>query len=749
MTLAAGDDKTCTITNSDTPARITIIKQVINDNGGTARVRDFTLTLNAREVTSGEANTVAPGNYIAHELLTPAQQQAYTASSWTGDCQPDGRVTLAAGDDKTCIITNNDRPSVETRLTLIKQVINDNGGILGPQNFPLFVNDQLVVTGVTTIFAPGNYTVRETSQAGYVASGWSGDCSADGQVTLSAGENKTCLIINDDLPFTPPPPPPPPPLDICPNIPGNQLYVPVGLIRDINGNCVPPVIDFCPNIPGLQPAIPPGLVLDARGNCVQLLRPQGTLEKRGFSLPARGNVIQLGQQAQYELNFQALSPLPHVTIWDTMRPTLVGDKGGELTLDLNAFDGRPFAVQRVTPTGSQPLFRCDEQPDARVRTCYRGSPFTNNGLTVFNLDTLERVVILYRATLTRSAITAEFCKNLPREFCGEKFKNEARDSLGNVAGQFLYTPCPFLLTRGIGDVILERDLSVGSDILSCSGLPNIEGPVIRPEIPTPPMETPRTGPDDIINVPRHTVCKQSNQNTSSIPEAFRNPFQSLSSGICELSLNLSDDLTRPAIEKAILANVTRFTRFNDNLGVGTARTLTNLTEQPDAPLTNPNAAVYKLKGANLTIDPFVQPVGSGSRTYIIEDGDLIINGNVRFDENVTINSFKDTPSIAFIVINGSIRIAPTVTELDGVYVALKGESENSGKIFGSAPSERSLVVDGSIVGDLEPLFESRSYIGDARRNQGTIVINYGGWLFYNLPPVLRDIITIQEEQVAR
>lgn len=35
------------------------------------------------------------------------------------------------------------------------------------------------------------------------------------------------------------PPPPPPPTDVCPNIPGEQTQVPVGLTKDATGNCVP------------------------------------------------------------------------------------------------------------------------------------------------------------------------------------------------------------------------------------------------------------------------------------------------------------------------------------------------------------------------------------------------------------------------------------------------------------------------------------------------------------------------------
>src|SRR5437879_11992420 len=44
-TIAAGEHRTCTITNDDQPAHLTVIKPVINDNGGTKSPADFILPL--------------------------------------------------------------------------------------------------------------------------------------------------------------------------------------------------------------------------------------------------------------------------------------------------------------------------------------------------------------------------------------------------------------------------------------------------------------------------------------------------------------------------------------------------------------------------------------------------------------------------------------------------------------------------------------------------------------------------------
>src|SRR5207247_2939399 len=52
----------------------------------------------------------------ANGLLTATEvpDPGYTASAWGGDCAPNGTITLAPGDNKTCTITNDDKPSNPT-----------------------------------------------------------------------------------------------------------------------------------------------------------------------------------------------------------------------------------------------------------------------------------------------------------------------------------------------------------------------------------------------------------------------------------------------------------------------------------------------------------------------------------------------------------------------------------------------------------------------------------------------------------
>ncbi|QQR82429.1 hypothetical protein IPJ70_04105 [Candidatus Campbellbacteria bacterium] len=183
----------------DTRPTLTIVKTVINDNGGTKQVADFKLYAGTIPFVSGVPQHVQPGVQTVHEDQLPG----YTAGVWGGDCSANGTVTLAAGDHKTCTITNNDNPVVIPNpafLKVVKTVINDNGGTKLPTDFPLYVNKQLVQHNVVTQFQAGTYTVSEHNLPGYTAGVWGGDCSAKGEVTLVAGQSKTCTITNDDNP---------------------------------------------------------------------------------------------------------------------------------------------------------------------------------------------------------------------------------------------------------------------------------------------------------------------------------------------------------------------------------------------------------------------------------------------------------------------------------------------------------------------------------------------------------------------
>ena len=77
-------------------------------------------------------------------------------------------------------------------LTVNKVVV---GGPLGVDDFPLFINDTPVTSGVAVELPAGPYVVSETSSPDYsVAIG--GDCDSGGNVTLGIGEQLTCTLTN-------------------------------------------------------------------------------------------------------------------------------------------------------------------------------------------------------------------------------------------------------------------------------------------------------------------------------------------------------------------------------------------------------------------------------------------------------------------------------------------------------------------------------------------------------------------------
>ncbi|MFH1366444.1 MAG: SdrD B-like domain-containing protein [Patescibacteria group bacterium] len=193
-TISNGDYKVCTVTNNDIAPKLKLIKHVINNNGGTKVVADFPLFIDATQVTSGSWNTVSANVQLtASETTNPG----YEASLWSGDCNADGTITLFPGDQKVCEITNDDK---EATLTLIKHVVNDNGGTKVVSSFPLFIDATQVTSGVANS-VPANIqlTASEISDPGYAASDWSGDCNTDGTITLQPGDNKLCEITNNDI----------------------------------------------------------------------------------------------------------------------------------------------------------------------------------------------------------------------------------------------------------------------------------------------------------------------------------------------------------------------------------------------------------------------------------------------------------------------------------------------------------------------------------------------------------------------
>lgn len=83
-----------------------------------------------------------------------------------------------------------------TTLAVTKVVIN-HGATKIVFDFQLFVNSTAVLSGVENIFDIGSYVVSETNDSNYNST-ISGDCDSLGNINLSAGDAKQCIILNEE-----------------------------------------------------------------------------------------------------------------------------------------------------------------------------------------------------------------------------------------------------------------------------------------------------------------------------------------------------------------------------------------------------------------------------------------------------------------------------------------------------------------------------------------------------------------------
>ncbi len=208
--LASNGNNTCTITNSDIPegqGAITVVKNVVNDNGGTKTVSDFNLYIGEMMVTSGQSNFLEPGEYTISEGDLPAGYTQTSIVCSNGETETSGTVNLTAQSAWTCTITNDDQPA---HLTIAKNTVNDalNGSMdgeftfnLSGQETPIVLSTVEGMSSTTIDVNAGNYTLIEIVPEDWKLTGISceseGDEVSDGvSLSLSNGENLTCTFTN-------------------------------------------------------------------------------------------------------------------------------------------------------------------------------------------------------------------------------------------------------------------------------------------------------------------------------------------------------------------------------------------------------------------------------------------------------------------------------------------------------------------------------------------------------------------------
>src|SRR5206468_4462903 len=132
-TIGLGETKTCTITNDDLPARLTLIKHVNNSHGGTAAASAFTLTASGSAIPGGWQSvpgTDAPGVTLnvnaGYYMVTETTLSGYEQVSAVG-CEG----TLVNGGSATCTITNGDAKARPAAATIMSWVLRDSLAVSG------------------------------------------------------------------------------------------------------------------------------------------------------------------------------------------------------------------------------------------------------------------------------------------------------------------------------------------------------------------------------------------------------------------------------------------------------------------------------------------------------------------------------------------------------------------------------------------------------------------------------------------
>ncbi len=200
---------------ASTTGSLTVIKNVINNDSGTAVASDFTMNVTGTNVSSpsfpgnatGTTVTLDPGSYSVSESGGPTGY----ASSSSSDCSG----SIAAGESKTCTITNDDQPVATTTatttgsITVNKVVLDPTGAtttdhtsftvsLNGTSTTSVGDNSPAVFTGLAL---DTTYSLSEDAHVGYNPV----SISPSATTTLTAGATSTTItIINQQQATTTP-----------------------------------------------------------------------------------------------------------------------------------------------------------------------------------------------------------------------------------------------------------------------------------------------------------------------------------------------------------------------------------------------------------------------------------------------------------------------------------------------------------------------------------------------------------------
>ena len=183
------------------PAKLLVITEVVNDDGGALGPHDFLLAIDRGdgnpdvrpgEGPPGDAVTLDPGGYSV--LFRP--QDGYVPH-FAGDCLG----AIAAGETRSCTVTFDDLPAW---LTVIVEVVNDDGGTAVASDWTIAVTGtDATPSSFAGAAAPGTTVTLDAGPYGvFLArggpSGYTTAFGAGCTGTIALVENRICRITHDD-----------------------------------------------------------------------------------------------------------------------------------------------------------------------------------------------------------------------------------------------------------------------------------------------------------------------------------------------------------------------------------------------------------------------------------------------------------------------------------------------------------------------------------------------------------------------
>ncbi len=186
--------------SSGTLAIQTVVK---NDNNGTANVGDFSISVPGGSpssfvaISTTKKVSVPAGSYTVSETGPVGYSTAFS-----GDCDSNGKGTIAVGEVKTCLLTNDDVP---TTITVSVNVINNDGGTKSASSFPVTLDGAAVSQGTAKSVTIGSHMLVAPTDSLYTVSTWQCDDGTTGpasgtNVPIVATNQKYCFVTYDDKP---------------------------------------------------------------------------------------------------------------------------------------------------------------------------------------------------------------------------------------------------------------------------------------------------------------------------------------------------------------------------------------------------------------------------------------------------------------------------------------------------------------------------------------------------------------------